>query len=116
MLVGVYPDKGRVSDTPESAETFISENPYRHFPKYKQTIEYQIIKLTIELLIHTQWLLAADRKNTSRLRKFSPGLKPMFCIELFILPLYWADLSRAQQIYLPYYDNTHFLQITPNNT
>ena len=31
MLVGVYLDKGRVSDTPESAETVISETPQRHF-------------------------------------------------------------------------------------
>jgi hypothetical protein len=27
MLVGVYLDRGRVSDTPESAETVISETP-----------------------------------------------------------------------------------------
>ena len=31
QLVGVYLDKGRVSDTPESAETGISETPSRHF-------------------------------------------------------------------------------------
>ena len=31
MLFGVYLDKGRVSDTPESAETVISETPRRHF-------------------------------------------------------------------------------------
>ena len=31
MLVGVYLDKGRVSDTPESAETVISETTQRHF-------------------------------------------------------------------------------------
>ena len=29
MLVGVYLDKGRVSDTPESAETVISETQQR---------------------------------------------------------------------------------------
>ena len=31
MLVGVYLDKGRVSDSPESAETVISETPQRYF-------------------------------------------------------------------------------------
>ena len=31
MLVGVYLDKGRVSDTPESVETVILETPQRHF-------------------------------------------------------------------------------------
>ena len=31
MLVGVYLDKGRVSDTPESAENVISETPQTHF-------------------------------------------------------------------------------------
>ena len=31
MLVGVYLDKGRVSDTPESADSVISETPQRHF-------------------------------------------------------------------------------------
>ena len=30
MLVGVYLDKGRISDTPESAVTVISETPQRH--------------------------------------------------------------------------------------
>ena len=29
MLVGVYLDKGRVSDTPEYAETVTSENPFK---------------------------------------------------------------------------------------
>ena len=31
MLVGVYLDKGRVSDTPEFAESVISETPQRLF-------------------------------------------------------------------------------------
>ena len=30
MLVGVYLDKGRVSDTPESAETVIFETPWTY--------------------------------------------------------------------------------------
>jgi hypothetical protein len=31
MLVGVYLEKGRVSDTPEFADSVISETPQRHF-------------------------------------------------------------------------------------
>ena len=46
MLVGVYLDKGRVSETPKSAETVISETPGRHFKKYRQTNEQHILKLT----------------------------------------------------------------------
>ena len=46
MLVGVYLDKGRVSETPESEETVISETPWRHFKNYKQTNEQHIFKLT----------------------------------------------------------------------
>ena len=49
MLYGVYLDKGRVSDTPESAETMISETPWRQFPKCKETNKQQILKLTAEL-------------------------------------------------------------------
>ena len=33
MLVWVYLDKGRVSDTPESAETIISESLYKQSNK-----------------------------------------------------------------------------------
>ena len=39
MLVGVYLNKGRVSDIPESAETVISETPQGYF--HKQTNEQQ---------------------------------------------------------------------------
>ena len=37
MLSEVYLNKGRVSDTPKSAETGISETLLKHFEKYKQT-------------------------------------------------------------------------------
>ena len=54
MLVVVYLDKGRVSDTPESAETVISETPWRHFKKYKQTNKQHILKLhTAHCIIYT---------------------------------------------------------------
>ena len=46
MLVGVYLDKGRISDTAESAGTMISEIPWRNFKQYKQTNEQHILKLT----------------------------------------------------------------------
>ena len=45
MLVGVYLEKGRVSDTPESAETAISETPWRHYKNYKQTNKEHIFEL-----------------------------------------------------------------------
>ena len=37
MLVRVYLDKGRVSDTQEYAETVISETAWQHYKNYKQT-------------------------------------------------------------------------------
>ena len=46
MLVGVYLDKDRVSDTPDSAETGISETLQKHFKKYKQTNKQHMFKLT----------------------------------------------------------------------
>ena len=49
MLVGVYLDKGRVSDTPESGETVISETLWRHFKTYKQTSYFQNRSLDLTL-------------------------------------------------------------------
>ena len=45
MLVGVYLDKSRVSDTSESAEIVISEIPWGHFKNYKQTKKQHMFKL-----------------------------------------------------------------------
>ena len=59
--------RGRVSDTPESVETVISETPWRQFKKYNQTTKQQIFKLSAELLRFPQLLLAAHRTNTSML-------------------------------------------------
>ena len=59
MLVGVYLDKGRVSDTPKSAETGNSETLYRHFENYKQTKEQHIFKFTAAFSSQPQALLAA---------------------------------------------------------
>ena len=87
MLVGVYLDKGRVSDTPESAETVISETPQRHFLNINKLTNNKHVQFTSTLSRYLQLLQAAHRKNTSCLRKFSPGRKPMFCIELFSKPL-----------------------------
>ena len=42
MLVGV----GRVSDTPESAETVVLETPQRPFKNYEETYKQHIFKLT----------------------------------------------------------------------
>ena len=39
ILVGVDLNKGRISDTPESAEIVISETPWRHSKQYKQTTD-----------------------------------------------------------------------------
>ena len=47
MFVGVYLDKDRVSETPESAETVISETLKRDFKKYKQTNKQYIFELTV---------------------------------------------------------------------
>ena len=58
MLVGVYIDKGRVSDTLESAETIVSETLWRHF---KSSLDKEQL-LFGHVLLHR---------------------KPMFCIELF---------------------------------
>ena len=107
MLVGVYLDKGRVSDTPESAETVISETPQRHFLNINKLTNNKHVQFTSTLSRYLQLLQAAHRKNTSCLRKFSPGRKPMFCIELFFLTLDWADLPGAQystyhNIYIPH--------------
>ena len=41
MLVEVYLDKDKVFDTPESAESVISETRWRQFEKYKLTNEQQ---------------------------------------------------------------------------
>ena len=98
MLVGVYHDKGRVCDTPKSVETMILEIPWNKFQIYKQTKEQQIFKLTAELSRFPQLLLEAHRKNTSVMRKLSPGRKPMFFIELLVLTLDWADLPGAGTI------------------
>ena len=46
MIVRVNLEKGRVSDTPEYAETVISENPWRNFNQYKQTNKLQIFMIT----------------------------------------------------------------------
>ena len=48
MPVGVYLDKGRASETPESAETEISETPGRHFKKYNPTNKQQNVNFTAE--------------------------------------------------------------------
>ena len=58
MLVRVYIDKGRVSETRESAETGISETPSE---QYKQS---NICKLTPALSKFPQLLLAANKENT----------------------------------------------------
>ena len=107
MLVGVYLDKGRVSDTPESAETVVSETPPRHFLNINKLTNNKHVQFTSTLSRYLQLLQAAHRKNTSCLRKFSPGRKPMFCIELFFLTLDWADLPGAQNstyhnMYIPH--------------
>ena len=65
QLVGVYLDKGRVSDTTESAEAVISETPWSHSKHDKQTKKQHIYKLTPALSIFPQLLLAAQRKNIS---------------------------------------------------
>ena len=104
MLVGVYLDNGRVSDTPESAETVISETSRKHFLNINKLTNNKHVQFTSTLSRYLQLLQAAHRKNTSCLRKFSPGRKPMFCIELFLLTLDWADLPGAQY---PTYHNMY---------
>ena len=49
MLVGVYQDKCRVSDTPKSAETVISETPWRQFKNYKQIKEQHLTCFRLQL-------------------------------------------------------------------
>ena len=60
MLVGVYLDKGRVSDTPEFEETMISETPQRHF--------LNINKLTnmLSLPVHFLGLFSCSKQLTGR--------------------------------------------------
>ena len=59
MLVSVFIDNGRVSDTPESSETVISETPWSYSKRYKQTKEKHQFRLTPalsrfpQLLLHT---------------------------------------------------------------
>ena len=87
MIVRVYLDKGRVSDTP-----VISETPRRHSKPFKQTNKH-IFKLTPSLSRFPHFLLAAHWKKTSY--EVFPDKKPMFCIELFFLTLDWAEIPEA---------------------
>ena len=73
MLVGVYLDKARVSDTPESVETVISETSWRNSKLYKQTKKLNICKLTPALSRFPQLLLAAPWDNSSK--EVLPGRK-----------------------------------------
>ena len=67
MLIRIYLYMGMVSDTPESAETVISETPYGQgdTPKYKQTNKHHVFMLTPALSRYPQLLLAAHRKKAS---------------------------------------------------
>ena len=78
MLVRVYIDMGRVSDTPESAETVISKTILRN------TQMNNTFKLTPALSRFPQLLLTAHRKNTSE--EVLPCIKPIFRIRLFLNP------------------------------
>ena len=63
MPVRLYLDKGRVSDIPESAETVISEIPWRQSKQYKKTNKQHIFRLTPAISRFTQLQLAAHRKK-----------------------------------------------------
>ena len=59
MLVGVYIDRGRVSDTPESTETWISETLQRHFLNINKLTNNKHVKFTSTLSRYLQLLQAA---------------------------------------------------------
>ena len=75
MFVRVYLDKERISDTPKTAETVISETAWRQFKKCKQNKKHHVFRL----IWYSQLLLAARRKNT--LKQFL--LVENNCIMLF---------------------------------
>ena len=86
MLVGVYLDKGRVSDTPESAETVISETPQRRFLNINKLTSNIHVQFTSTLSRYVQFLRAPQRKNISCLRKFSLVKSQCFALSFFLNP------------------------------
>ena len=87
MLVVVYLDNGKVSDTPESAETRISETSIRHFKKYKQYNKQHMFTLTAAFSRQPQFLLTARRKNTSCVSEFLLVESQCFRLSFFLNPL-----------------------------
>ena len=83
MLVGVYLDKGRISDTPESAETRISGTPFRLLKKDKQINKLNFFRSQF----HFQDAPSRSNKEHLLSEQVLPDRKSMFHIELFSLPL-----------------------------